>query len=78
MLVKTLTFRRGALANFAFDAECVAVFAFDDAVPEQTESLSFHLRSPDTSAVRIMPGRDQQQIYITDNDGKYTNQILEC
>ena len=49
----------------------MAVFVFDDVEPEETESLSFHLRSPDTSAVRIMQGRDQQRIFIVDNDGEH-------
>ena len=58
------------MRSFSFDAECVAVFVFDDVVPEETESLSFHLRSLNTSSVRIMQGRETQQVFIVDNDGE--------
>ena len=46
------------------------MFVFDDDDPEETESLSFHIRSPNTSAVRIMQGRDRKEIFIVDNDGE--------
>ena len=70
-LVTTLTFLPGENGSFAFEAKCVAVFVIDDDEPEETESLFFHLRSPNTSAVRIMRGRERLLVYITDNDGEY-------
>ena len=47
----------------------MSVFIFEDPYPEETESLSFHIRSPNTSEVRIMEGRGQNNVFIRDNDG---------
>ena len=71
-LVTTLTFQQGTDGSLrrARDAACVSVFIFDDDLPEDTESFSFHIRSPDTSSVRIMEGYEQTTIHIIDNDGR--------
>lgn len=68
-LVTTLTFQKGATGMLASEARCVGVFIFDDNEPEQNETLSFFLRSPNNNTVRIMPGRERKQIHIVDNDG---------
>lgn len=67
-LMTTLTFREGADGSLPSDAECVGVFIFDDALPEDTESLSFRILSPNTSAVRIMEGHEWKRILILDDD----------
>ena len=68
-LMTTLTFREGTSGSRPSDAACVGVFIFEDPYPEETESLSFHIRSPNTSKVRIMEGRGQNNVFIRDNDG---------
>lgn len=68
-LMTTLTFREGTDGSRPSDAVCVAIFIFEDRYPEETESLSLHIWSPNTSEVRIMEGRGWSNVYITDNDG---------
>ena len=65
----TLTFREGADGSRPSDAACVGVFIFDDSIPEDTERLSFHIRSLNTSVVRVVEGRAWKHVYIRDNDG---------
>ena len=69
-LVTNLTLRKGADGEQARDAACVGVFIFDDAIPEETESLSFHIRSLNTSVARIMEGCEAMRVFILDNDGE--------
>ena len=68
-VVATLRFQQGTDGSRPSHAACVTVFIFDDAEPEETESLSFHIRSLDTSAVRIAENCDQITLYLLDNDG---------
>ena len=49
----------------------MTVFIFDDAEPEETETLSFHIHSFDTSAVRIAEDCDQITLYLLDNDSGF-------
>ena len=71
-----LTFMRGATGNLASQARCVGVFIFDDDEPEQRETLSFFLRSPDNNHVRIMSGRGRKVVHIVDNDGTYNKKFF--
>ena len=68
-LMTTLTFREGTNGSRPSEAACISVFIFEDPYPEETETLSFHIRSPNTSKVRIMEGRGQNNVFIRDNDG---------